>query len=178
MSACVFGGYDFPLYAALSKAWTDDNASHAFKALSNIIRCHLLAVDEMNLRLHVVVDTSQIQTFTDALVGILQVVFPHQSDVNLTGGMSLFVKEVVPRLHGWRFSYWYAYLAHNGRIESLLLHTHRHFIDAGHILALHHALQIDITKRCHLHAHRVIKVAFGTKHKDVRLDTHRLQFLY
>ena len=91
--------------------------------------------------------------------------------------LRLFQK-VVPWFHGRCLPNGNAYLPQDGRIESLPLHVHRYLVDAGHILALHHALQIDITERCHLQAHRVAEVALCSKHEDVRLYTHALQLLH
>ena len=96
----------------------------------------------------------------------------------LTRGMTLLVEEVVPGLHGRRFSYWDAYLPQDSSIQSLLLHADRHLVDARHVFALHHALQVYITKRCHLHAQVVIQMTLGTQHQNVGLNTHTLQFLH
>ena len=93
----------------------------------------------------------------------------------LTGGVALFVQEVVPRSHGGSLANRYTYLTHNGCVESLFLHVHRHLVDAGHILALHYAFQINITKRCHLHAQGIVEVAFRPEYKDIWLDTHTLK---
>ena len=136
----------------------------------------MLAVDEVDLRLHIVIDASQVQTLTDALVGILQVVFSHKGHMYLTRGVTLFVEEFAPGFHGRCLSHRDANLSHDGGIKSLLLHAHWHLVDRRHILALYHTLQIDITKRRHLHTQMVIKVAFGSEDEDIRLDTHTLQF--
>ena len=132
----------------------------------------------MNAHLHIVVDAGQVETLADALVGILQVVFAHQSHMYLALGIALLVEEVVPRLHRWRLANRNANLAKDGCVESLFLHTHRHLVDAGHVLALHHTLQVDITEGGHLQAYRVAEVAFSTEYEDIGLDTHALQFLH
>ena len=132
----------------------------------------------MNFCFYIVVDASQIQALANALVGILQVVLAHQPDVNLAGGVALLFKERMPGSHRRRLAHRDSNLAHDGSIESLALHTDWHFVDAGHVLTLNDALQVYITERCHLHAHCIIKVAFGAKHEDVGLNSHALQFLY
>ena len=100
----------------------------------------------MDLGLHIIIYTCQIQTLADALIGILEVVFAHQSDVDLTSGVALFVEEVVPGFHGWCLTHRDADLSHNGSVEALLLHAYGHLVDRGHILALHYAFEVDITK--------------------------------
>ena len=116
----------------------------------------------MDLRLHVVVDTCEVQTLTDTLIGILEVVLTHEGHMHLMRGVALFLEEVVPRFHGRSLTHRNADLTHDSGIKTLLLHTHWHLIDRGHVLALHDALQIDITERRHLHAQMVIKVALRT----------------
>ena len=95
----------------------------------------------------------------------------------LTRGVALLLEEIVPGFHGRSLTHWNADLTHDSGIKTLLLHTHWHLIDRGHVLALHDALQIDITERRHLHAQMVIKVALRTQDEDIGLDTHALQFL-
>ena len=132
----------------------------------------------MNLCLYIIIYTSQVQALANALVSILQVVLADETDVHFSGGIALLLEKIVPRFHGRRFAHGDAYFAQDGGIKALSLHVHRHLIDAGHIFALHHALQIDITERCHLQAHRVVKVAFCTENEYVGLDAHALQFLH
>ena len=157
--ASIFGSNDLSLNAPLPEPRTDQHSCHAVQQCGGIACRQLLAVDEMNLGLHVVVDASQVQTLADALVGILQVVLAHQCNVHLTGSLALLVQKVVPGLHGRCLTYRYARLAQDGSIQSLLLHAHRHLVDARHVLALHHTLQVDIAERGHLHAQVVVQVA-------------------
>ena len=105
MGAGIFCGNDFTLNTTLTKSWTDYHALQTFQFLGNILLGDLLAVDEVQLRLYIVIDTCQIQTLTDTLVGILQVVFTYQSDVYLLLGITLLVEEVVPGLHGGCLAY-------------------------------------------------------------------------
>ena len=74
-------------------------------------------------------------------------------------GVALFVEERIPGCHRRSFAHRDADFAQDGCIETLLLHIYRYLVDAGHILALHHTLQINVTEGCHLHAQRVVKVA-------------------
>ena len=160
----IFCSNNLTLYAALPETRTNDNTSHTAKFLSHILRRNILAVHKMNTCPHVVVDTSQVQTLPNAFVGILQVVLTHQRHMHLAGGVALFVKEVAPRFHFRHFSYRDSYFAQNSSIEALPLHAHRHLIDAGHILTLHHALKVNITKRRHLHAQGIVEVAFCSQY--------------
>ena len=132
----------------------------------------------MNLCLHVIVNTSQIEALANALVSILQIILTHKSDMNLACSHALLFKKVVPRFHSRCLAYRDSYLAQNGGVKSLPLHAHGHLVNAGHVFALHHAFQINITERSHLQAQGVVEVAFGAKDKNVWLYAHALQFLY
>ena len=61
----------------------------------------MLAVDEVQLGLTATIDGSQIQAFANALVGILQIIFADQTDVNFLGSILLELEESAPRLHLW-----------------------------------------------------------------------------
>ena len=45
----------------------------------------------MQLGFHIIIYTCQVKTLADALVGILQVVFAHQSDMYFSLGIALLV---------------------------------------------------------------------------------------
>ena len=139
---------------------------------------HFLTVDKVQPYLHIVIDACEVQTLADTLVGILQVVFAHERHMDLTVGFALLVEEVVPGSHGGCLANRNTYLAEDGCIEPLALHAHRHLVDGGHILALHHALEIDITKRRHLHAQGIVEVALSTQNEDIGLYAHPLQFFH
>ena len=51
-------------------------------------------------------------------------------------------------------------------------------VDAGHIFALHHTFEVNIAEGSHLHAHSIVKVAFGAQDEYVGLNTHSLQLLH
>ncbi len=55
------------------------------------------------------------------------------------------------------------------------LHADGHFVDAGHVFALHHTFKIHVAEGCHLHAQGIIKMALGAKNEDVGLYAHALQ---
>ena len=132
----------------------------------------------MQLGFHIIIYTSQVQALANALVGILQVVFSYQSDVYLLLGVTLLVEECVPSLHRRCLAHGYTYLTHNGSVQTLLLHAHWHLVDAWHILALHHALQVNVAERCHLHAHTVVQMALCAQHQYVGLYSHALQLFH
>ena len=178
VGAGVFGGDNLTLDTALTESRTNHDASQTLQLLGHIGFGNLLAVHKVHFYLHIVVDTSQIQALANTLVSILQVVFSYQSDVYLVGGMALLVKEIAPGLHGRCLAYGDTNLTHNGCVQSLVLHVHGHLVNAGQVLALHHALQIHVAERCHLHAHAVVKMALGAQYQDIGLNTHTLQFLH
>ena len=166
------------LRTALPEARTDDNAGHVRQLFGHIIGGNPLAVDEVEHRLHAVIDARQGQALADTLVGILQVVLAHQADVYLAFGMPLAVQKIVPRLHGQRLADRQTRLAQDGRIQSLFQHTDGHLVDAGHVLAQDDAVQIHIAERGHLHPHLVVQMAFRAEHEDIGLYAHSLQLLY
>ena len=175
--ASVFCCDNLTLYTTLTKAGTNHNTLQTAQLLGYVLLGNLLAVHEVQFSFHIIVDASQVQALADALVGILKVVLANQADVYLAGGITLLVQEVVPGLHGRCLAYGDANLTHDGSIQSLALHAHGNLVDAGHILALHHAFKVHITERSHLHTHAVVEVAFRSEDEDVGLDTHALQLL-
>ena len=100
----------------------------------------------MQFCFHIIIYASQIKTLADALICILQVVFPDQSDMYLVLGIALLGKEVVPGFHGRCLTDRDSNLSHDGSIQSLVLHVYRYLIDAWHILALYHTFKVNVTK--------------------------------
>ena len=92
----MFSGDDLALDAAVSEARADDDACHSGQFVGHVVAGDLLAVDEMQARLHIVVDAGQNQALADTFVGVLQVVFSHQTDMYFALGVTLFVQEIVP----------------------------------------------------------------------------------
>ena len=178
VGAGVFGGDNLALDTTLTKARTNHDACHAFQLVGHVGLGYLLAVNKVQLGFYIVVDTSQVQALANALISILQVVFSYQSDVYLLGGMALLVEKIAPGLHGRCLAYGDTNLTHNGSIKSLVLHVHGYLVDAGQILALHHALKVNVAERCHLHAHAVIQMALGAQYQDIGLNTHTLKLFY
>ena len=73
----VFRSDDLAFYATLAEARADDHALQALEFLRHVLAGDLLAVHKVQLGLHIVVDTCQVQTLADTLIGILQVVLTH-----------------------------------------------------------------------------------------------------
>ena len=178
VGATILGSNDFALYATLAEAWTDDYARHSREQLSDIALVNQFAIDEMRLHLAVVVGASMSKTLQNTLVGILQAIFSYQCDIEHLSGTVSSLKEIVPGLHGWGFANGYARLAQYVGIQSLTLHAHRHLVDARHVLTLHHAFQIDVAERSHLHSHGVAEMFLRSQHKDIGLYAHALKFLH
>ena len=174
----VFRGDNLAFDTTLTEARTNQHALHALQFLCDILLCHLLAVDEVDLCFYIIIYTSQVQTLTDTLIRILQVVLANQSDVHLLRGIALLVEEVVPGLHRRCLAHGDANLTQDGGIQSLMLHAHGHLIDRGHILTLHHALQVHVTERCHLHPHAVVQMTLCAQHQNIGLNAHTLQLLH
>ena len=162
MNPTVFRSDNLAVDASLTKARTDHDACHVMKFLCDILIRQILAVDEVEFYFHIVINTCEVQTFPDALVGILQVILPDQPNMHFTHGVTLFVKEVMPRLHSRCFTNRNTGLAQYSCIKSLTLHADWHLIDTGHILTLHHTLKIHITERGNLHTQGIVKMSFGS----------------
>ena len=92
----MFSGDDLALDAAVSESRADDDSCHSCQFVGHVVAGDLLAVDEMQARLHVVVYAGQNQALADTFVGVLQVVFAHQTDMYFALGVTLFVQEIVP----------------------------------------------------------------------------------
>ena len=75
----------------MSEARTDDHTLHAAQLLADVLDSNILAIHEMQLGFHIIIYTCQVKTLADALVGILQVVFAHQSDMYFSLGIALLV---------------------------------------------------------------------------------------
>ena len=84
----------------------------------------------------------------------------------------------MPTLHLGGLAHGHAELPQQRRVQSLFLHVDRHFVDTRQVLALHHALQIDIAEGGHLLADTVRKVLFGAQYEHVGLDASSLHLLH
>ena len=176
VGAGVLDGGDFAFGASLSETGADDGSCHAAEFFFHVIGGDVFAAHEVGFHLHAAVDAGEVEAFADGFVGVLQVVLADECHVYFAGGSVLFVEKVVPWLHGWCLAYRNAYFAEDGGIESLALHVDGHFVDAGHVFALHHTLEVNIAEGGNFHAQGVVEVAFGAENKDVGLYAHALQF--
>ena len=78
--AAVFGSDELSFDSSLAEARADDDSVHVFKLFFHVSFSQLLAVDEMDISLVVIVGCSLRQCFEDGFVCVLQVVFSYQSD--------------------------------------------------------------------------------------------------
>ncbi len=83
MCSAIFCCNNLALDTPAAKARTYHDACHTLQLCGNVFRRQLFTIHKMNLSLHIVVDACPIQTLTDALLGILQVVFAHETDMPL-----------------------------------------------------------------------------------------------
>ena len=173
----ILRSQDLPGNPPLTESRTDYDSGHPGQQLCHVLLRDTLAAYKVDPHLHAIIDTGKGQAFPDALVSILQVVFAHEGHVHLTGGILLFLQEVVPGSHCGSLAHGNADFPEDGGVEPLPLHIHGHLVDAGQVLALHDALEIDIAERGHLHPQGVVEMALGTQHEDVRLNAHSLQLL-
>ena len=125
----------------------------------------------------VVVGTSLREALADTLVGILQVILSDESDVYFLCSVLAALEEGTPGTESRFLADGLTNLAQDGRVEALVLHVHRHLIDAGQVFALDDAVEIDVTESSHLFANLVRQMLLSAEHEDVGLDTDALQFL-
>ena len=138
----------------------------------------LFAVDKDGFHLVAVVSACMGKAFEDAFVGILQIIFADQSDLNDFGGLLASFKEVAP----WsKFGCRGRFDAHPFQadgIKALMLHVDGHFVDAGQVLALDDGLHADIAEVRHLGSQFVVQGMFGAQHQYFGLNAQALQLLH
>ena len=122
---------DFALDATLPEARTNYNSVLSGEFFCYVFFGELFRVDKGEHRFVVVVSTGLIQTLANAFVGVLQVVFSHESDVYLFGGFATKFEKTFPGAQCWLFADGLIHLFKNSRIQTLILHSHRSFVDAG-----------------------------------------------
>ena len=146
MQTSVFDGGYLALDASLSESRADDHSVKSFKLLIHVGLGEVLRVDKVEHRLAVVVCTSLIKALAYALVGILKVVFAHESDVHLLGGFIATLEETAPWSESGSLAHWHVELAQYGGVKSLCLHVHGYLVDRWQVFALHHAVDIHVAE--------------------------------
>lgn len=63
-------------------------------------------------------------------------------------------------------------------VEMLVVHAHRHLVDARHVYGLDDSVGRHVAEQCHLAAHCCRDFLFCAQDKHVGLDAHLLQLLY
>ena len=91
MGTRVFSCNDFSLNTATAKPRTDNHPLHAFQLCGNVISLQLFAIHKVQTSFYIIIDARQVQTLTDTLIGVLQVVLAHQCDVHLARRLALLV---------------------------------------------------------------------------------------
>ena len=173
----VFRGNDFSLNASCSKARTDDHTRQTLQFLCDILARNLFAVHKDRLHLALVIGACMCQTFEDAFIGILQIVLTHKPNPYHLRSMFPTLQKRLPRCHFRSLLLRHSHLLQNHRIQALPHHVHRHFVDAGQVLALNHSLHIDVAKVRHLAAYIIVQVMLRSQHQHLRLDAEALQLL-
>ena len=176
--AAIASGNKFSFRATLSESRTNHIACHSLKHLSHILIGDVLRVDEMATHLAVIVNTSLLKCLNDGFISILQIILTHQTDVQFFCGIVATIEEGAPRAKTWCFTNGHTQLFKNHAVNALILHTHRHLINGGHIRTLEHGIGTHITEVCHLLAKSSIEFVFSAEHQDVRLNTFALQLLH
>ena len=177
--AGIFGGNELAGDAAFAEARADEDTGLVFQGLGHVVFRQLLAVDEVHFHLAVVVGAGLREGFADGLVGVLQVVFAHQGDVQcrfLLGLVASF-QERTPRAQSRGVAHGQSHLLQDGGIQLLCLHQDGHLVDGGGVNALHHGILVHVAELGHLLAQVGVQLMFGAEYEDVRLDTGALQLL-
>ena len=105
VGAGVFYCRYLTFYASLSESGADDHTVESFEQFLHVALVEVLGVDECQHCLVVVVCSSLREALSDALVGILEVVFPDQSDDHLFRGVFPAFEEVSPWAEAWCLAY-------------------------------------------------------------------------
>ena len=143
-------GVAYRLYLALGASRSESRADHyavkSGKGLSRIVPAYALRVDEAYVGLAVVVCSRLDKSLAYALVRILKVVFAHKSYSDALRCVLVPRNEVPPRLQLRHRPNFEPDFAQYGGIQSLSLHIQRHFVDGWQVLALYHAILLDIAE--------------------------------
>ena len=146
MLPCVAYRLDLALGTPGAESRADDQSVKARKRLCCIVPAYALRVDESYVGLAVVICSRLDKSLPYALVGILKVVFAYKSYSDALRCILVSRNEVPPRLHLQHRPNFEADFAEYGGIQSLSLHVQRHFVDGWQVLALYHAVLLDIAE--------------------------------
>ena len=128
VQAGVFDGGYLALDTSLSESRTYYHTVESFQFLRHVSFGEILRIDEVQYRLAVIVSTCLVEAFPYALIGILQVVLAHQSDVHLFCGFVLALQEAAPWAERGSFAHRHVQFAEYCSVESLFLHINRNFV--------------------------------------------------
>ncbi len=98
------------------------------------------------------------KALADTLIRVLQVILAYKSYTHHILGLSAQLQEPVPRSELGCLAHGDAHLAQDYSIKTLFLHVDRHLVDAVQVLALYHALKVNITESGHFAAQIVIQM--------------------
>ena len=118
------------------------------------------------------------KTLDNALVGILQVILAHKSDLQHLRRLFATLEEIVPWAQVGSDARLQTHLLQYHGIQSLPLHVHGHLVNAGQVLALNDRLHLDIAEMCHFCTEFVTQRMLCTEHQDLWLDAKTLQLLH
>ena len=118
------------------------------------------------------------KALADTLIRVLQVILAHQPYSHHFLRLAPQLQEPVPRSELGCLTHGDAHLAQDCSVKTLFLHVDRHLVDTVQVLALYHALKVNITESGYFAAQIVIQMLLCPKYEYVRLYSRRLQFLY
>ena len=166
---------DLPLDTPPAESRADDDAIDTRQS----IRREGFTVDKADFHLPSDMDPGDVEALPDALVGVLEIVFAHETYRDTVRQGLLLPDEVLPdgeRLDVFRLLL-QAELFQDAGVQPLPVHVQRHFVDAGQVFALDHAVLGHVAEGGDLVQKSPLQMLFRPQDQDVRLDAHPLQFL-
>ena len=175
--AAILCGEEFAFRAALSEARANDNAVHGVDFFAYVLARQFLAIDKVCLHFVVVVSTCLRERFEYALIGILQVVFSDEADVDYFGGTVTTVEEGAPGAESRSFAYGHVEFAQDGSVEPLFLHAERYFVDSGLVETLYDSFRSHVAEIGDFLFQTGAEIVFRAQHEYIGLYAEALQFL-
>ena len=173
--AAILRGDEFPLRAALSESRANHVAGHAFEHFAHVLARDVFRIDEVAAHLSVIVDPRLLQRLDDRFVGILQIVFSDQADMQFLRGVGATVQEGAPRAEFRSGAHRQTQFFENHAVDTLILHAHRHLIDGGHVGALEHGVRTHVAEVGHFLAQRGRQRMLCAQNEDIGLNPFALQ---
>ena len=180
MLTCILNSLNLALDAAVAEAARYEHAVYAGHNLVHIgIICFdFLGVNPFDSQLSLIRNCCVTQRFRDRDIGILQ------RNIFADNGNGYFFiiffqdagHHIMPTAHILRLVL-HVQLAQNNAVQSLLLHEHRHLIDASGRKVLDNCVRVNVAEHSHFFTHFLRNRLFTAADDDIRRNTDAAQLL-